>query len=60
MFQGYELEFGHLDEALQYKRKIKVENLTRLFVLKYTAKSTGFVIGLYLQTLKKIFWTNGN
>ncbi len=56
MFKGTELEFEHLDEALQYKRKIKIENLTRGFVFKYMAKSTGFVFGLYLQTLKKMFW----
>lgn len=57
MFKGSELEFEHLDEALQYKKKINIENLTRIFVLKYMAKSTGFVFGLYLQTLKKMFWS---
>ena len=56
MFKGYDVEFKHLDEALQYKRKIQTDNLTRLFVLKYLAKSTGFVIGLYIQTLKKMLW----
>lgn len=56
MFKETELEFEHLDEALQYKRKIKIENLTRVFVFKYMAKSTGFVFGLYLHALKKMFW----
>jgi len=55
MFKNSDLEMKHLDEALGYKRKIGVKDLTRSFVLKYTLKSTGFVFGLYFQALRKMF-----
>ena len=53
IFKNSDLELEHLDEALKYKRKIDIKDLTRSFVLKYTLKSTGFVFGLYFQTLRK-------
>ena len=55
MFKNSDLEMKHLDEALRYKRKVDVKDLTRGFVLKYTLKSTGFVFGLYFQALRKMF-----
>ena len=55
IFKNSDLELKHLDEALKYKRKIDVKDLTRGFVLKYTLKSAGFVFGLYFQALRKIF-----
>ena len=54
LFKNSNLEMKHLDEALKYKRKIDVKDLTRSFVLKYTLKSTGFVFGLYFQALRKM------
>lgn len=53
IFKNSDLELEHLDEALKYKRKIDIKDLTRSFVLKYTLKSTEFVFGLYFQTLRK-------
>ena len=53
IFKNSDLELEHLDEALKYKHKIDIKDLTRSFVLKYTLKSTRFVFGLYFQTLRK-------
>ena len=53
IFKNSDLELEHLDEALKFKRKIDIKDLTRSFVLKYTLKSTMFVLGLYFQTLRK-------
>lgn len=55
MFKDSDLELKHLDEALKYKRRIDIKDLTRYFVLKYTLKSTEFVFGLYFQALRKMF-----
>jgi predicted nucleotidyltransferase len=55
IFENSDLELKHLDEALKYKRKIDIKDLSRSFVLKYTLKSTGFVFGLYFQALRKMF-----
>lgn len=55
IFKDSDLELNHLDDALKYKRRIDIQDLTRGFILKYILKSTGFVFGLYFQALRKMF-----
>ncbi len=55
MFKNSDLELKHLDEALKYKHKINIKDLTRDFVLKFALKSTRFVFSLYFQALRKMF-----
>ncbi len=52
---GKEIDSEHLYQSLNYKKSKDTMNVEKGFVFRYLLKSTGFVYGLYGNTLKKIF-----
>ena len=51
---NYTIDVNHLQLSLNYKKNSHIENLSRIFVLKYIFKTAGFISKLYFQTLQKI------
>ena len=50
----YLVDVSHLQLSLKYKQNSTVENLSRIFVLKYIFKTAKFISKLYFQTLQKM------
>ena len=54
---NYTVDVNHLQLSLKYKKNSHIENLSRIFVLKYIFKTAGFISKLYFQTLQKIIFS---
>ncbi|MGI9565449.1 MAG: nucleotidyltransferase domain-containing protein [Nitrosopumilus sp.] len=48
------LDVNHLHQSMEYKKQKEPANISKSFVLKYTLKTTRFVMTLYYMTLQKM------
>ena len=54
IFDSSEIDSNHLILSLEYKKDIDTLKTNKIFVLLYMLKSTKFIYGLYIITLRKL------